>query len=212
MKKLIALILVLSMSISVMLSASAASKVFSFYLFGRTWSFSVPYREKTTKQTTTKQTTTKQNTTQKQTTTKQSTTQKQTTTAQNTGTYTLNAYEKEVIRLINEIRVKYGLNPLSTNTKLSQVARLKSQDMQAKGYFSHTSPTYGSPFEMMKKFGVTYRYAGENIAYGQRTPQQVVDAWMNSSGHRANILNANFTQIGMGYVATGNYWTQMFIG
>ena len=212
MKKLIALILVLSMSMSMMLSASAASKVFSFYLFGRTWSFSVPYREKTTKQTTTKQTTTKQNTTQKQTTTKQSTTQKQTTTAQNTGTYTLNAYEKEVIRLINEIRVKYGLNTLSTNTKLSQVARLKSQDMQAKGYFSHTSPTYGSPFEMMKKFGITYRYAGENIAYGQRTPQQVVDAWMNSSGHRANILNANFTQIGMGYVATGNYWTQMFIG
>ena len=212
MKKLIALILVLTMSISVMLSASAANKVFSFYLFGRTWSFSVPYREKTTKQTTTKQTTTKQNTTQKQTTTKQSTTQKQTTTAQNTGTYTLNAYEKEVIHLINEIRVKYGLNTLSTNTKLSQVARLKSQDMQAKGYFSHTSPTYGSPFEMMKKFGITYRYAGENIAYGQRTPQQVVDAWMNSSGHRANILNANFTQIGMGYVATGNYWTQMFIG
>ena len=212
MKKLIALILVLSMSISVMLSASAASKVFSIYLFGRTWSFSVPYREKTTKQTTTKQTTAKQNTTQKQTTTKQSTTQKQTTTAQNTGTYTLNAYEKEVIRLINEIHVKYGLNTLSTNTKLSQVARLKSQDMQTKGYFSHTSPTYGSPFEMMKKFGVTYRYAGENIAYGQRTPQQVVDAWMNSSGHRANILNANFTQIGMGYVATGNYWTQMFIG
>ena len=84
--------------------------------------------------------------------------------------------------------------------------------MQTKGYFSHTSPTYGSPFEMMKKFGITYRYAGENIAYGQRTPQQVVDAWMNSSGHRANILNANFTQIGMGYVATGNYWTQMFIG
>ena len=132
MKKLIALILVLSMSISVMLSASAASKVFSFYLFGRTWSFSVPYREKTTKQTTTKQTTAKQNTTQKQTTTKQSTTQKQTTTAQNTGTYTLNAYEKEVIRLINEIRVKYGLNTLSTNTKLSQVARLKSQDMHLK--------------------------------------------------------------------------------
>jgi len=65
---------------------------------------------------------------------------------------------------------------------------------------------------MMRAFGLRYRYAGENIAYGQRTPQAVVNAWMNSSGHRANILNANYTQIGVGYVADGNYWTQMFIG
>jgi len=64
----------------------------------------------------------------------------------------------------------------------------------------------------MRAFGLRYRYAGENIAYGQRTPQAVVNAWMNSSGHRANILNANYTQIGVGYVADGNYWTQMFIG
>ena len=79
-------------------------------------------------------------------------------------------------------------------------------------YFSHTSPTYGSPFQMMKAFGLSYRTAGENIAYGQRTPQEVVNAWMNSSGHRANILNSSYTQIGVGYVANGNYWTQMFIG
>ena len=84
--------------------------------------------------------------------------------------------------------------------------------MRDKGYFSHTSPTYGSPFDMMKSFGITYRAAGENIAYGYRTPQAVVNGWMNSSGHRANILNARFTQIGVGYVAAGNYWTQMFIG
>ena len=90
--------------------------------------------------------------------------------------------------------------------------RKKSQDMHDKNYFSHTSPTYGSPFEMMKQFGIQYRTAGENIAKGQRSAQEVVNAWMNSAGHRANILNKNFTHIGVGYVADGNYWTQMFIG
>ena len=84
--------------------------------------------------------------------------------------------------------------------------------MLDKGYFSHTSPTYGSPFDMMKSFGITYRSAGENIAYGYSTPQAVVNAWMNSSGHRANILNSSYKQIGVGYVAKGNYCTQMFIG
>ena len=121
-------------------------------------------------------------------------------------------YEAEVIRLVNEIRAENGLKPLTANWELSRVARYKSQDMADKHYFSHTSPTYGSPFQMMKSFGLSYRTAGENIAYGQRTPQQVVDAWMNSSGHRANILNSSYTQIGVGYVAKGNYWTQMFIG
>jgi uncharacterized YkwD family protein len=98
------------------------------------------------------------------------------------------------------------------DTALSNVARKKSEDMKAKNYFSHTSPTYGSPFDMMKQFGISYKAAGENIAMGQRTPQEVVTAWMNSPGHRANILNANFTHLGVGYVASGNYWTQMFIG
>ena len=65
---------------------------------------------------------------------------------------------------------------------------------------------------MIKSFGITYRSAGENIARGQKTPEAVVNAWMNSSGHRANILNASYTEIGVGYVAEGNYWTQMFIG
>jgi uncharacterized YkwD family protein len=96
--------------------------------------------------------------------------------------------------------------------ELSRVARYKSQDMRDLGYFSHTSPTYGSPFDMMKKFGLSYRYAGENIAKGFSTPSAVVKGWMNSEGHRANILNKNFTKIGVGYVADGNYWTQMFIG
>ncbi len=122
------------------------------------------------------------------------------------------SYEKEVVRLVNEIRVKNGLKALTYNWELSRVARYKSQDMKDNGYFSHTSPVYGTPFQMMKSFGITYRSAGENIARGQRSPRAVVNAWMNSSGHRANILNASFTEIGVGYVADGNYWTQMFIG
>lgn len=121
-------------------------------------------------------------------------------------------FEKEVVRLVNEQRIKNGLSPLTENWELSRAARYKSQDMADNGYFSHTSPVYGSPFQMMRDFGLSYRTAGENIAYGQRTPQAVVNAWMNSSGHRANILNASYTHIGVGYVEDGRYWTQMFIG
>ncbi|MEW8972364.1 MAG: CAP domain-containing protein [Mesobacillus sp.] len=124
----------------------------------------------------------------------------------------VSAYEQKVVELTNQERAKNGLKPLALDTELSKVAREKSRDMQSKGYFSHTSPTYGSPFDMMKKFGISYRSAGENIAMGQRTPEEVVNAWMNSSGHRANILNSSYTHIGVGHVATGNYWTQMFIG
>ena len=121
-------------------------------------------------------------------------------------------YEKEVVRLVNEIRAEHGLKTLTYDWELSRVARYKSQDMRDNRYFSHTSPVYGSPFQMMKSFGISYRSAGENIAKGQATPQAVVNAWMNSSGHRANILNASYTHIGVGYVADGRYWTQMFIG
>ena len=121
-------------------------------------------------------------------------------------------YESEVARLVNEIRVQYGLNTLALDAELSRVARYKSQDMRDKNYFDHTSPTYGTPFQMMKSFGISYKTAGENIAYGYATPQAVINGWMNSSGHRANILNASYTKIGVGYVADGHYWTQMFIG
>lgn len=121
------------------------------------------------------------------------------------------AFEQEVIRLVNEIRVENGLKALSYDWELSRVARIKSQDMKDNRYFAHNSPVYGTPFQMMKNFGISYRSAGENIAKGYATPQAVVNAWMNSSGHRANILNANYTHIGVGYVAGGNYWTQMFI-
>ena len=124
----------------------------------------------------------------------------------------VSSYESEVVRLVNMERAKHGLAPLSHNWELSRVARYKSQDMADKGYFSHNSPTFGSPFDMMKAFGISYRTAGENIAKGQRSPAAVVNAWMNSSGHRANILNSSYTQIGVGYVASGNHWTQMFTG
>ncbi len=125
---------------------------------------------------------------------------------------TVSSFESEVIRLVNEARRQNGLPALTANWELSRVARYKSQDMRDKGYFSHNSPTYGTPFQMIQSFGLSYRSAGENIAYGQRSAQAVFDTWMNSSGHRANILNASYTQIGVGYVAQGNYWTQMFIG
>ena len=121
------------------------------------------------------------------------------------------SFEREVVRLVNIERRKNGLSELEYNWQLCRVARYKSEDMRDKGYFSHTSPTYGSPFQMIKNFGISYRTAGENIAKGQTSPEAVVKAWMNSSGHRANILNPSFTEIGVGY-ASGNYWTQMFIG
>lgn len=122
------------------------------------------------------------------------------------------SFEAQVVRLVNQIRQANGLSPLTANWELSRVARYKSQDMADNRYFSHNSPTYGTPFQMIKAFGLSFRTAGENIAYGQPTPQQVVDSWMGSSGHRANILNPAYTQIGVGYVPSGHYWTQMFIG
>jgi uncharacterized YkwD family protein/spore coat assembly protein SafA len=121
------------------------------------------------------------------------------------------SYESEVIQLVNAERAKQGIVPLKSDWELSRVARYKSQDMKDKSYFSHTSPTYGSPFQMMKDFGISYKSAAENIAKGYKTPSAVVNGWMNSSGHRANILNERFTHIGVGYVADGSFWTQMFI-
>lgn len=122
--------------------------------------------------------------------------------------------ENEVLALVNEERAKVGLKPLEMDWELARVARMKSQDMAEKGYFSHTSPTYGSPFDMMKQFGIQFKGAGENIASGQRTPQEVMNSWMNSQGHRANILKPEFTHLGVGYFRGGQYghmWTQMFI-
>jgi uncharacterized YkwD family protein/spore coat assembly protein SafA len=122
--------------------------------------------------------------------------------------------ENAVLLQVNQERQKAGLKPLVMDWELARVARTKSQDMAAKGYFSHQSPTYGSPFDMMKQFGINYKSAGENIASGQTTPNDVMIAWMNSQGHRANILNKDYTHLGVGYYRGGSYghmWTQMFI-
>ena len=122
--------------------------------------------------------------------------------------------EKEVARLVNVERAKNGLPSLTYNWQLARVARYKSQDMINNNYFAHNSPTYGSPFDMMRSFGLSYTAAGENIAYGQRSPQEVMNGWMNSPGHRSNILNSRYTQIGVGYAKNSNgtkYWTQEFI-
>ncbi|MCA1319547.1 CAP domain-containing protein [Bacillus tianshenii] len=121
-------------------------------------------------------------------------------------------FEKKVVELTNAERAKQGLAPLELDEELSKVAKEKSNDMKKNNYFAHNSPTYGSPFDMMKQFGIEYRTAGENIAMGQQSPEEVVNAWMNSEGHRANIMNGEFTHIGVGHVEDGNYWTQMFIG
>ena len=122
------------------------------------------------------------------------------------------SFAQQVLTLVNRERAAHGLSVLRLDDTLSRYAAVKSQDMHDNGYFSHTSPTYGSPFDMMKSFGITYNYAGENIAMGYSSPEAVMTAWMNSAGHRANILSANFTTLGVGYVADGGYWTQWFIG
>ncbi|HHV97656.1 MAG TPA: SafA/ExsA family spore coat assembly protein [Clostridiaceae bacterium] len=126
----------------------------------------------------------------------------------------IKALENEVIRLTNQQRAKYGLPALQANWELSRVARYKSQDMVNKNYFGHNSPTYGSPFRMMESFGLRFTAAGENIAMGQQTAQQVVNAWMSSPGHRSNILSTAYNQIGVGLAKDRYgrfYWTQMFI-
>ena len=124
----------------------------------------------------------------------------------------VSSLERQVADLVNAQRTQHGLAPLTLSEKLSDGARAKSQDMARHNYFSHTSPTYGSPFEMMKAFGITYRTAGENIAKGYSSAEAVVTAWMNSESHRENILDPGYTAIGIGYAADGGYWTQWFTG
>ncbi|WP_052350786.1 CAP domain-containing protein [Paenibacillus gorillae] len=137
----------------------------------------------------------------------------------------------DVFTLTNEARAAAGLRPLKklivtttlpngetlTTDQLSDIATLKARDMRDNQYFDHTSPTYGSPGEMLTEFGVNWTAYGENIAAGQRTPEAVMQSWLNSPGHRANILNPNFTYLGVGYVPGNDqsefstYWTQLFV-
>ncbi|MGP4108559.1 CAP domain-containing protein [Virgibacillus sp. L01] len=122
--------------------------------------------------------------------------------------------ERQVVTITNQYRRNNGLSTVKIDWQLSRVARYKSRDMRDQDYFSHNSPTYGSPFNMMKDFNISYTRASENIAAGQSSPRSVVSSWMNSSGHRKNILDPNVTHIGIGYAEGGSkstYWTQMFI-
>ncbi len=126
----------------------------------------------------------------------------------------IGAYEQQVVDLVNKERAAAGLPALKVNAKLAGVAEKKAEDLRDNNYFAHQSPTYGSPFDMMKQFGISYTSAGENIAKGQKTPADVMNGWMNSEGHRANILNSSYTEIGVGYVTDSNgttYWVQHFI-
>ncbi len=126
----------------------------------------------------------------------------------------LKTLESEVVRLVNTERTKRGLQPLGQNWELSRVARYKCNDMVKKGYFAHESPTYGSPFKMMESFGIRFSAGAENIAKGQKNPQEVMNSWMNSAGHRSNIISPAYGEIGVGAAKDSNgnlYWTQMFI-
>lgn len=121
-----------------------------------------------------------------------------------------NSAANQVLSLTNKYRSQNGLGALKLDSELCRVAQAKADDMAAKGYFSHQSPTYGSPADMLKAFGVSYRYMGENIAKGYNGADSVMQGWMNSQGHRANILGANFTRLGVGYNATAKTWVQLF--
>ncbi|MGF3105997.1 SafA/ExsA family spore coat assembly protein [Rossellomorea sp. DUT-2] len=122
--------------------------------------------------------------------------------------------EGQVIDLTNQERQRNGLSLLQLDWQLARVARYKSRNMRDVGYFSHRSPTYGSPFDMLKSFNIEYSQAAENIAAGQTSAEQVIREWMDSPGHRKNILTGSYTHIGVGYAkggSYGTYWTQMFI-
>lgn len=162
---------------------------------------------KGTTATTPKQTTSKEATSAAPKETTTTTSKKSTSASSNTAN---SSYAEEVLRLVNVERSKAGLSPLTTNTTLKAAADKRAQETAVS--FSHTRPN-GSKFStVLQEYGISYRTAGENIAYGQRTPQDVVNAWMNSPGHRANILNSNFNKIGIGvYQSNGViYWSQLF--
>lgn len=126
----------------------------------------------------------------------------------------ISADEQKLLNLINAERSKAGVSPLSFDMTLLKISRLKAKDLVDNNYFAHQSPTYGSPFDMMKQFGVSFKSAGENIA-GNSSIENAVQAWMNSEGHRKNILNPSFNFTGVGIVNSPKYgyvFVQQFIG
>lgn len=126
----------------------------------------------------------------------------------------MNSNEKEVFELINKQRTNNGLKELKVDEELQRVARIKAQDMVNNNYFSHTSPTYGSPFQMLNSFKISYKTAAENIA-GNSSNTGAVNSWMSSSGHKSNILNSSYNYTGIGVVSSPKYgriFVQLFIG
>lgn len=121
----------------------------------------------------------------------------------------------EILSLVNKERAAAGLSQLILDTEVNAAAQLKAEDMAKNRYFSHNSPTYGSAFDMLKNQGISYRTAGENIASEQPTSEAVMRGWMNSQGHRANILGSSYSRLGVGYAVDSSgktYWVQIFVG
>lgn len=135
----------------------------------------------------------------------------QPTTPPTSGTTAVSTQEQAMINAINKERAAAGLAPVKVDLRLVEVAQLKAMDMKTNGYFSHTSPTYGSPFDMLRNAGIQYRSAGENIARNMSVDAAMA-AFMNSDGHRKNILNPAYTHVGVGVVSSssGNYYVQIF--
>ena len=120
------------------------------------------------------------------------------------------SYAAQVVSLVNAERAKYGLSALTMDSSVTAAAQVRAGELYQS--FSHTRPDGRSCFTALREAGASYSGAGENIAYGQRSPEAVMQAWMNSSGHRANILSNKYTKIGVGYTVKNGvtYWTQMF--
>lgn len=195
-------------------AASARTSIPSYYIQYRYNYPPTTWRYQTTPQTTTPPTTTPKTTTPAPTTTAPATPKPTgTTTAQPANVAGAASMEEQMVRLVNTERSKAGLPALAADPALTKAARAKSQDMINKNYFSHESPTYGSPFDMLRSFGITYRSAGENIALNQSTAAAHT-ALMNSTGHKANILGKQYSKVGIGVVkgSKGYYFTQLFTG
>ncbi|TWG29508.1 S-layer homology domain-containing protein [Geobacillus sp. C56-T2] len=130
----------------------------------------------------------------------------------------LNPFVKEVVDLVNKERAKKKLPPLKLALDVTRVAQLKAEDMVKNDYYDHISPVYGDPYTMLSKFNIKCKFVGENIAGGEMTPEEVMTDWMNSPGHRDNILDPLYTEIGVGVANIGSvkgkpiyYWVQMFV-
>ena len=161
-------------------------------------------------------TTAKPVTTTKKTTTtaKPVTTTKKTTTTADKNQQLINEYVSEVLRLVNVERTSRGLTPFVLDTKLTRAAQIRAEEQKTR--FGHTRPDRTSCFTVLTEFGISYSYAGENVAMGQRTPERVVSAWMNSDGHRANILTdgeyKQYTKVGIGFDPESYGWAMDFVG